>query len=294
LRDFIITLNTGKTKADALRYDMDDKALRIYVTPKSGFFEASDVTTTAGTFAYDTIVTLDLPNLENLGELHRSNAEFFYHTPVINIDHNSANTRYGHINLVDLTASSVSEIIFGLIKTLNEQWLDEHIATNLLTGIISKTKTFQNQGVTPRSLAIASHLMAAGARRDEIIRNLYQTKNIPTLQLWGRALAKIQSTADGKIVWSVLNKEDLVTTGGNPMMAAGVLDELMINTPQAEFVGLVVEVDGGAQVFIVAEQPFATPLPAPFELSSPTFAAATVKGAVSDGQQQLLTVLGAK
>lgn len=291
LRDFVITVNIAKTKPDALRYHIKEDTLEIFVTPKKGFFEPTDVKSSGGTFVYDTIVTLDVTSLNQLGPLYHENAEFFYHTPIINIDHHGGNTRFGHINLIDLTATCVSETIFELIKNLDAEWLDEHIATSLLTGIISKTKAFQSRAVTPRSLAIASHLMAAGARRDEIISHLYRTKNIPTLQLWGRALAKIKASPDGRIVWSTVTLEDLKATKSQPIAAAGVLDELMINTPQAEYSCLLVEDEKMINLFVHSQQPLTRTLPLPLHQESTHFARGQFAKPLSAAEDWLLSAL---
>jgi len=224
--------------------------LHIYLAPKNGFFEPANVKTSTGAYAYDLIVTLDLPDLEKLGSLYKENAEFFYRIPILDIDHHPANTRFGHVNLVDLTASAVSETVFEIIQELNSTLLDEQVATSLLAGIISKTKVFQSQTVTPRSLAVASHLMAAGGRRDDIIRHLYQTKNLPTLRVWGRALANLKTSDDDRIVWSVITKADLAASQAQPDDAAGVMDELMINAPTSIYTALFIAVDGGTKVYL--------------------------------------------
>lgn len=232
LRKFIISLDISQAPVEDVAYAISDNKLNIYVTPKSGFYEQGDVNTSAGEFTFDLIITLEVPDLPSLGGVYENNTEFFYHTPIVNIDHQPANEHYGQINLVQLTATSISEIIFELIK----DWdiLDEYIATNLLTGIISKTKSFKSNTVTPRSLAIASHLIASGARREEIVRNLYQSKSVSTLKLWGRALSKLQTISSHKIVWAILGSNDFSETQSRPEELDEVIDELIVNTPEAE------------------------------------------------------------
>lgn len=237
LRKFIISLDLSRTKVQELSYDISDKKLDIFITPKSGFFEPRDVSTSASAYEYDLIIVIDSPDLEALGKIYDDNTEFFYHTPIINIDHNPANEYFGEINIVDLTATSTSEIIFELVKEgFKEKPLDEYTATSLLTGIISKTKSFQSTTVTPRSLAISSYLIENGARRDEIIKNLYRTKSINTLKLWGRALARLKTEMNGKVVWSLLNKQDFIKSGAKENDLEGVVDELIVNTPEAEII----------------------------------------------------------
>ncbi len=236
LRQFVITLDVSKVAVEELSYIIENGKLNIFITPKDGFYEARDVTTSAGNFAFDCVVVLDAADLELLGELVTSNAEFFYRTPVLNVDHRAQNTHFGSVNLVDLTATSTSEIIFELVKALGFNALDEQIATTLLTGIISKTKSFQTPSVTPRSLAIASHLIASGARREEIIDNLYQSKSIAALKLWGRALARLQQQHDGRLVWTLLGEQDFAKSGASADDLPQVIDELIVNIPSAELI----------------------------------------------------------
>lgn len=251
LRNFVISVDTSRTKLESLSYDVRGDRLHIYLSPKQGIYEAKDVTTSAGQFSHDLIVVLDVSSLEQLGPLFTDNTEFFYQVPVLNIDHHPANNRFGHTNLVDVVASSVSEIVFELIKIISLDHLDEQIATSLLTGIISKTKVFQNQRVTPKSLAVASHLMSAGARREEIIKHLYQTKTLPTLKLWGRALGRLQTTQEGRVVWTTVTADDLENTNTDPADASGVIDELMTEAAQADATCLFVETPGATIVHIM-------------------------------------------
>ncbi|MFA5070260.1 MAG: DHH family phosphoesterase [Patescibacteria group bacterium] len=245
LRKFIVSLDVSRTKVEELSYDIDkDKnKLNIFITPKNGFFEERDLTTSAGMYEYDLIYVLDAIDLDTVGKLYDNNAEFFYHTPIINIDHNPANDFFGQINLVDITATSISEIIFELIKEMGADILNEQIATNLLAGIISKTKSFRTTSVTPKSLAIASHLVASGARREEIIKNLFQTKNIATLKLWGRVLARLKEGVEHRLVWSLVSRHDFEESGASDDHLIGVIDELIINTPLAEVVALLYEAE---------------------------------------------------
>ncbi len=239
LRQFIISLDVSKVPVEELSYTVESGKLNIYVTPREGFYDARDVTTNTGKFAYDVVVVVDADDLERLGALATDNAEFFYRTPILNIDHRASNTHFGAINLIDLTATSTSEIVFELVKAFGFNTLDEQVATTLLTGIISKTKSFQTPSVTPRSLAVASHLVASGARREEIIDNLFQSKTLATLKLWGRALARIQDKFDGRFVWTLLNETDFQKSGAREDDLPHVIDELIVNVPTAELIATI-------------------------------------------------------
>lgn len=241
LKKFVISVDVSRTAVQDVHYDIQNNRLNIYVTPKNGYFEARDVGTSSSDYEFDLIMVLDSRDLASLGKVFEDNAEFFHHTPMINIDHHPANEQFGQVNMVQVTATSISEIIFELLEHLDNGLLDEYIATHLLTGIISKTKSFKTNTVTPRSLAIASHLIASGARREDIVKNLYQTKTLQLLKLWGRALAQLQADPDRKIVWSLLHQQDFLDTNSGPSDLAAVIDELIVNTPDAQNVYIVYE-----------------------------------------------------
>lgn len=250
LKKFIITVDTAKAPLEELSYDIVGQQLHVYLTPKQGVYEAKDISTASGSYSFDLVITLDAPNLESFGRLFDDNRDFFYHTPIINIDHNPANGRFGQIALVDLTASSTSELIFELLEASKEQLIDEYAATALLAGMISKTKSFQTPTVTPRSLAVASYLITSGARREEIIRNLYQTKSLSVLKLWGRALMRLQSSLGQQVVWTTLSAQDFKDSGGSLRDVPGVIDELIANTAGAEAIIVLAEERGATRVFL--------------------------------------------
>lgn len=256
LRKFIISMDLATKSVEELSYNIEDNKLKIYITPKDGTFTKEDVKTSDGDFSFDLIIVIDAQDLEQLGRLYEMNADFFYHTPLINIDQSPANDHFGQVNLVNVTATAVSEIVFELIKDWGQNILDEYIATNLLTGMISKTKSFQSGSVTPRSLAIASHLISQGARREDIVKHLYQSKQISTLKLWGRVLSKLEADTEHKIVWSKLGVKDFSEVGANEKELPDVIDELIINTPEARNVFLLYKTNGGPVKVLISVAPY--------------------------------------
>ncbi|MFA6511802.1 MAG: DHH family phosphoesterase [Patescibacteria group bacterium] len=264
--EYLIQLDVSKTQVDTLSYDVEGNKLNIRIKPKSGSFREQDVQHKGSQYSFDTIITLDAANLESLGSIFEEHPSLFYGTPLIVFGHDPENEHFGQINLVDISATSISEIVYELINRWEEKLLDEHIATNLLTGIITKTKIFRSSQVTPRSLAIASLLVEQGARRADIVKHLYQTKTIPMLKLWGRALARLQEDSRGWFVWTVLTKGDFEKTGAKEEDISGVIDELIVNTPKAKVVAIVYESTSGVQGIIASHKQINnTELLAPFD-----------------------------
>lgn len=239
-RDFIVTLDCTNADIDKLKYAVEDNKVNIIITPKKGSFEEKDVAFQRGNVKYDLIIVLDAPNLQQLGSMYENNSDLFYDVPVVNIDHHPSNSRFGHVHIIDPTASSTTEILFELFTHIQkkEALIDSDIATLLLAGIITDTGSFQNANTTPKSLEVSADLIDLGANQQEIIRHVYKTKNLTTLKIWGRVLSKLQIDAEHRIVWSTISARDLQETTGDLGEASNVIDELMTNAPNADIIML--------------------------------------------------------
>ena len=246
LQKFIVSLDVKETGVEELSYDLKDEKLKIFVTPKQGFLTRQNIKTAQSDFKYDLIFVLDTQELEGLGRLYDNNTELFYKTPIVNIDYHPANEHFGQINLSDLTVVSTAEILFDLMKKLGEEYVDENIATALLTGMISKTKSFKTDNVKPHTLAMAGKLMSLGADREKIVTNLFRTRSIAALKLWGHALTHIQSDKELGLVWSTITRDDFVRCGANELDLKDIIDELISNSPEAEITLLIHEHNDGA------------------------------------------------
>lgn len=240
-RKFIISLDMAKTKASRIKYKQEGDQLNFIISPQGGSFSSADVTSNSSGFNYDLIIVMDTPDLESLGRIYDNDTEFFYQTPVINIDHKSTNESFGQINFIELTAVATSEIVFSLFESFGRDLIDENIATCLLTGIIAETKSFKTNNVTPQALLAASQLMSLGARREEIVNYLYRSKSINVLKLWGRVLARLSSGLDNKLVWSTLAFSDFLKTNASEKDLSDVVDELIVSIPQAKAIALIYE-----------------------------------------------------
>ncbi|MBI4714247.1 hypothetical protein HY771_03640 [Candidatus Uhrbacteria bacterium] len=161
--------------------------------------------------------------------------------PIINIDHSPENEHYGQINVVDLTASACGEVCHDLIASIEDGLIDEEIATAFLTGMIAKTKSFKTKNVTPKTFQTASRLIAKGAKREHIVQNLYRTRSIDTLRLWGRALARLKIDEQAKIVWTMLSQQDFMLSRAQENDLPEVIDELITTSPDAKIVVLIYE-----------------------------------------------------
>ncbi len=235
--NFVITVNLDDgVEVDKLRYTVEDRRVNIIVVPKKGKISTSQISFGDGEKKYDLIIVVDSADLSLLGSVYTEHVDLFNQTPLLNIDHHVSNNRYGQTHLIDVTAASATEVLYNWFSQVPE--MSPHItadmATLLLTGLITDTRSFQNPNTTPRSLEVAAELLEKGARQQEIIQHIYKTKPLSTLKIWGRALNKIQVDPVARIVWSEISKEDLAEMGATSKETHGILDELISTIPDAD------------------------------------------------------------
>ncbi|MFC1615516.1 bifunctional oligoribonuclease/PAP phosphatase NrnA [Patescibacteria group bacterium] len=248
-KDFVITVDCQKTKVESVNHNIEKDKVNIIITPKDGRYSEENVSFNKGQLDFDVIITVDTAELSQLDHIYENNIEIFNQIPVINIDHHISNTHFGKINYVDIMASSTTELLLTLIEQMAEETkhdlIDEDIATLLLAGIITDTGSFQNSNTTPKAFATSAKLIAYGARQQEIIKNVYKTKQLSQLKLWGRVLSKIQVDEPNRIVWSTVSQQDFKDTGSTENETGDIIDELMTNAPGAEIVLLIKEFGDG-------------------------------------------------
>lgn len=245
-RNFIITVDCSNTELDHIEHQVQKDKVNIVLTPKKGNFSEQNVTFQHGESKYDLVIVVDAADVQQLGKLYEDHTEFFFSVPVINIDHHASNGEFGKINLVDVTASSTTEVIFDLLKNMDqgESLIDSDVATALLAGIITDTGSFQNANTTPKSLEYASDLVDLGARQQDIIKNVYKTKKLSTLKLWGKILENMNIDEKHKFLWSTIREKDLKETESRSEETGSIIDELLTNVPGIEIALLLKEKEG--------------------------------------------------
>ncbi len=240
LHKFTIKVDVSKAKIETLSYDVKDNWLSIHLTPLSGSITKNDLRTLQTAFKYDLIFILGATDLDSLGAVFFNNTDLFYRTPMVNIDHKASNEHFGSLNLVELTATSTSEIIYHTFEQLGFS-TNEATATAILTGMIAETRSFKTPNVTPTTLNLAGQLMNLGADREKIIKHLYRTKSIATLKLWGQALTGLQTEKNIALAWTLLTRDDFKRSGASMSDIQELISELIGNSPDASLILILFE-----------------------------------------------------
>jgi phosphoesterase RecJ-like protein len=130
---------------------------------------------------------------------------------IINLDHHLGNQRFGRWNYVMESEAATGSIVLGLVVALGVS-VTPDIATCLLTALISDTGCFMYSNADPHTVRLCASLMEAGADKDQINEQLYQTRTFSGQKVLGRALDTAMLTDDG-ICYSVVTRAMLAEFG---------------------------------------------------------------------------------
>jgi hypothetical protein len=181
LRDFIISLD--KSKADKLRYKVEDDVVKIFITPYRTSISGADLEFTQGNFNVDVVVALGVDNKDQLDNAIIEHGQILHDAVVIDM---SCGTNrpvdMGSINWHEPSASSLSEMLVSISEAFKTGLLDSQMATAFLTGIVAETERFSNDKTTPKVMTMSAQLMASGANQQLIANQLTIVPDPPTPQ----------------------------------------------------------------------------------------------------------------
>jgi bifunctional oligoribonuclease and PAP phosphatase NrnA len=144
---------------------------------------------------------------------------------VVDIDHHHDNTRFGAINLIVSDASSTGEVLRDVFAELGVEITPE-LAEPLYIALVTDTGRFQYTNTTPKALRLAAELVEAGADVHAVFQQVYESVEFAKLKLLARALDRAQVLEGGRIVVSVLLRNDFSEAGAVEAYSEGIIDYL--------------------------------------------------------------------
>jgi phosphoesterase RecJ-like protein len=199
---------------------------------------------------YDLLVISDGP-VDRTGSVmdrHRARLEAM---PRVVIDHHASNANTGPSDWIDPASAATCEMVALLALRLgcSLDLRDGGLATALMAGIVMDTAAFNHPNATSRTLRVAAALVDAGAPLADITRRIYRSKPDRQLRLFGRALERLRSDLDGRLVWSTLDDDDHRVTGTSPAESEGIVD-LLAQAETAEVAILLKEAGPGTRISV--------------------------------------------
>ena len=157
---------------------------------------------------FDVAIVLDCGDIDRIGTA----VDTVSRMPLmINIDHHVTNTRFGHMQWVDVDACATAEMIYRLIKALPVK-IDCAIATAIYTGILTDTGSFRFSNTNQAAFAICAEMIARGANAYEVAQHVYGTYSLGRIKLLNLALDSIEISPNGKMSVMTLTQRMLRET----------------------------------------------------------------------------------
>jgi len=151
---------------------------------------------------FDCLLLVDCSDLKRCGEISQLNLKNKF---IINIDHHIGNDNFGQINWVEPDASSASELIYKLYKTMDIK-LDQNSAAALYAGMLTDTGSFRYSNTSAFTHRAVAELMECGINIRKIHRNIYESVPFSDMQLLSKILPTMKRAAGGKIIWFALKR----------------------------------------------------------------------------------------
>ncbi|MBQ9059244.1 MAG: bifunctional oligoribonuclease/PAP phosphatase NrnA [Atopobiaceae bacterium] len=142
---------------------------------------------------------------------------------VIVFDHHPTDTPFGDVMLTRTEAAATGVLITEFAEHLGFE-ITPAIATCLYCAVATDTGRFQFQNSDVEAFEVASRLVAAGARPDEIAYHVYQSDRIEYLHLEAIVMGRILTTEQGRIAYSFVRLADLEATGAQSEECDGLID----------------------------------------------------------------------
>ena len=196
--------------------------------------------------SYDCMVILDVSSPDRIGvagELFEAAG----HT--VCIDHHITNPGFADENVIEATASSASEVLYGL---LDPEKVDKDCAEALYTGIVHDSGVFQYSNTSAKTLRTAADLIARGIDFPSIIDHSFYEKTFAQNRILGKVLDRARLYADGAVIAGVASPEDMKAYGVTKQDMDGIVSQLRLTRGVQAAIFLYPAEDGAYKVSLRA------------------------------------------
>jgi phosphoesterase RecJ-like protein len=169
---------------------------------------------------FDAVLVLDCPTLKRIGKVKELISR---HKIIINIDHHISNDRFGHVNWVDPTASSVGEMVYLLFRELGVA-LTKEIALNLYIAILTDTGSFNYDNTSGLTHEIAGELLGYGLEPALVSESVYEKRSVEDIKFLGLVLSGIKVNKTGDIAYLAITKSMIAKSGADLSKSEGFIN----------------------------------------------------------------------
>lgn len=159
------------------------------------------------------------------------------------LDHHLSSDDLGAEMFKDPAAEATGRLVMEAAEQLGVA-ITAEVARALFAAVATDTGWFRFASTSVRTYQLAAKLAAAGAKPDQIYRDLYENDTLARLQLIGRAMARTQTELDGRLIHTWLERADFESTGAIPQDSEDVIN-LTLSVGGTQVAVILVEQPGG-------------------------------------------------
>jgi phosphoesterase RecJ-like protein len=151
----------------------------------------------------DLLVVLDISDVKRLGNLADSVRAL--DVPKLVIDHHlPSDDPAGREAVSDTTACATAELVYDLAIVLGWE-ITPDIARSLYTGMLTDTGGFRFSNTSPRCLAVAAQLLAAGVDPEDMYTRIYASAPAGRVRLMADVLGTLQLDESVGLSWLTMD-----------------------------------------------------------------------------------------
>lgn len=145
------------------------------------------------------------------------------------VDHHITRGKRGDLNIVETDASATAEVVFDLIKALDERkkCMDDIVAKLLYCALVTDSGGFSFSSVTEKTLSVAAELIKYDFKANEIFDNFMKKIDYKVFNLKNRVLSNAKMYDDGVIAGIFFRKSDFDATGTTDADTEGIINNIL-------------------------------------------------------------------
>lgn len=150
---------------------------------------------------HDLVIALDCSDPRRMGEVYLPEIQT---VPLVNVDHHVTNTFFGTVNWVEPACVATAQMVLNLADSAGWE-VTAGVATCLLTGLVTDTRSFRTPNVDDAALRSALRLTERGAMLNEVTQRVLEQRPLASIRLWGQAIERLE-LRDG-VLWTEVTRD---------------------------------------------------------------------------------------
>ncbi len=231
-KNFVISIPKNIADVSQIYYEKNEENLKIHLTVDRGRLKKEDISFYFSEPKPDLVITLGIKDLQSQLSERLDSFGFILDTPILNIDNNLENLKFGKINIIE--QKSISEMILEITKSIDENLINKDVASCLLTGLIIYYENFKSKKTTHEIFQICSDLTKKGASHHQIADNLHKM-NQKEVQFLYKIFQNLKTTDDYDGSFAILDSSEFQNFGESEanftvekIRTMGITDNLLV------------------------------------------------------------------